>query len=203
MTVTSDNPTRIVKPLIIAGVAATLAHMHRRCLNHPLLGVTFFLIFGCSTLVGNVKPIDRKSKNYSYGTPAGWSALPSEPQDSTFSSERADLTLQGPRSGVFIAVNSACRDSESWKPSLPELADQWVQGLEPATPTSRQETLLQNRPALHSTHAGQLSGKSTYIETYILSESHCVYDLVFFGPQNDALALKPDFDRFIQGFRLD
>ena len=91
-------------------------------------------VTSCSTLVGNVKPVDQKSDDYgvldlAQENPAVWRRLSEkqlQPKDAqigtnkkAFSSEITDIAYQSLKTSAIISLNSSCREGRE---SISDLA---------------------------------------------------------------------------------
>jgi hypothetical protein len=172
----------------------------------------------CSTLVGSVKPVDRKSERYgildlSREAPQAWKKLETAqllPEDaqitsnaSAFSSEISDMAFQSQRTSAIISLNSSCRKGRGAASDLqPYLRELFLGMTDREDQAEPRETTLSGVPALSQTVEGRMAGELTKIEAVVLSKADCVYDLMYISRPEAFAVHEKDFKRFVSSLRL-
>jgi len=188
-------------------------------MNVPQLTVKFTtLLFlslsACSTLVGNVKPVDEKSEQYEIIelSPEGWTKLDPtslvsekarfDPKSSTYSSEVTDLTYQSKKTAGIISLNSSCRSGRAQEENLELITRELLLGITGVTLRTDQKISVQTTPALQTTVQGKIAGELTKIRTVVLSRGECIYDLMYVSTPERFKTHEEDFNRFVSSLRL-
>ena len=192
-----------------------------RCLIffHSLVPFLVLLLSqtGCSIFFGSVKPIVEKSTSYeildlSAENPE-WEKISKKDGEPGVS----DLAFQSKITKSIISLNSTCKaDSEEQKiKSLRELTRELLRGFHsspggqssvsvPNEQDRKEEKslTLNNIPALQTTLKSQLKGDDIQIQTIVLRNKSCVYDLMYIAKQNFFETHQKDFDRFSASLKL-
>lgn len=166
----------------------------------------------CGILIGNVKPVDEKSRSYgvmdlSKADP-GWIKLnpgKTEPSaDGQVSpTEIPDAAYQSRRTASIISIDSACRKAPEDQPeSLRTLTDLLLLGMTDITLRTENPLLVQGAQALETTIRGTLNGEKMMLRTVVLRRSECVYDLVYIARPGRFGENEADFSRFVASLRL-
>ena len=171
------------------------------------------LLEGCSTLVGNVRPVEDKTDQYHFQdlsrTDPDWKRLnPSggeEPDtpETVSTTQRSDLVFQHQGSDAVISVNSACRSLD--RPdarTLQELTKTLFLGFAHVESRSEQEQVVSGQPALETTILGTLSGERTQMRSTVLRYQNCVFDLLYIARPESFTRHLSVFDGFVKEFRL-
>ena len=175
--------------------------------------VTLLGFTSCSTLVGNVKPVDQKSRSYLVTELQGdpWvkldpASLVSETKvdtkSDTYSSEITDLTFQSNKTAAIISLNSACRKGRKEEANLKLVTHELLLGITDVTLRADKETKIENTPALITTIQGNLGGQTTKIRTVVLSRGECTYDLMYVSSPDRFTIHEEDFNRFVSSLKL-
>ena len=185
----------------------------------PQLNVIFITLLvlalsSCSTLVGNVKPIDQKSQQYSISEPSAhiWQKIDPttlvsdkakfDPTSSTYSSEVTDLTFQSKKTAGIISLNSSCRQGRAEEKDLDLITRELLLGITHVTLRTDESISIQNTPAMQTTVQGKIAGALTRIRTVVLSKDECIYDLMYVSTPEQFKVHEDDFNRFVSSLRL-
>ena len=116
---------------------------------------------------------------------------------------RADLELRHERAPVGMLVNAAC-ETEASRRSLGVLARQLLVGLRDRVMLEQGEMSLNGRRAQHVLLDARTSdsGKPMRIESYVMKDERCVYDLLYVVPAASFELWRRDFHRFVETFEL-
>ncbi len=181
------------------------------------LAVILLSLFSCSTIVGNVKPVDEKSEIYqvmdlSRENPAVWKKLEAAqllPKDAqigsnsdTYSSEVTDFAFQSLKTSAIISLNSSCRQGRNSPSDLKPYLRELLLGISEISEKSEKSTQLAGVPALEGKVAGKMAGESTKIHAFVLSKNSCVYDLMYISRPDRFSTHEGDFNRFVSSLRL-
>lgn len=181
-------------------------------------GVVSFLTFtSCSTIVGNIKPVDEKSDHYlivdlAQEAPAVWKRLdaaqllPKDAQIGTnadaFSSEVTDFAFQSKKTAAIISLNSSCRKGRGMSGELAPYLHELFLGIGDITEHSETATQVAGTPALEGVVAGRMAGEQTKIRAFVLAKNECVYDLMYISRPDRFSTHEMDFNRFVSSLRL-
>lgn len=184
--------------------------------NVSLIGISLTLV-GCSTLVGNVKPVDEKSTQYGVlnletEAPGVWTKLSDavlRPKDAqigsskkAFSSEIADVAYQSKRTAGIISLNSSCREGREGIPNLQPYLRELLLGMTGVTEREETKRKVSGIEALESTVAGSMAGEKTKIRAIVLEKGGCLYDLMYIARPERFSTHENDFNRFVSSLRL-
>jgi hypothetical protein len=165
--------------------------------------LTFVLLFftGCSTLIGNVKPVDEKAEHYRIldlesENDRLWKKLPSE-KTSTESSEVSDVVFQTLDHRAIISLNSACREIEASTKKLPGIAQELTLGFTDVEVIDEKWTEVNHRTAYQKTLEGKFERQKTKIRVVVIAADKCVYDFSYIASPNLFPAHEKDFTRFV------
>ena len=153
------------------------------------------LAAGCA-----VKAIDNgvyhSSKGYRVAIPGGaWTPV---------IDSRADLELRHLGSAGIIAANATCDGTMSRRgPDL--LARQLLIGIQDRRTIERGDVDVAGRPAARVLVDAREEGSQArvQIETIVLTDNRCVYDLIHAAPAAAFADTRADFTRFVDSFRTD
>jgi len=153
------------------------------------------LMPGCA-----VPRIDRgvyhSAKGYRVEIPGGqWAPVAASP---------ADLELRHRSSSAAMAANAVCESSVARRPTR-ALARQLSIGIRERHVIEHGEIEVAGRSAVHAVVDGRLEGSDdrVRIETLVLTDERCVYDLMYAAPPAAFPELRSDFARFVESFRTD
>jgi hypothetical protein len=155
----------------------------------------FVLLSGCA-----VKRID----NGVYHSPKGYRvAIPGAPWVPLVEG-RADLELRHQTSPAAMAANAVCEPAVVRRPA-PALARQLLIGVRERTVIEHGEIQVAGRPAVHTVVDGRLMDSEDHvrIETLVLKDDRCVYDLMYAAPEVAFAELRLDFARFVDSFKTE
>lgn len=179
--------------------------------------VSFLTLTSCSTIVGNIKPVDEKSNTYeiadlSKEKPLLWKRLdaaqllPKDAQIGTngeaFSSEVTDFAFQSTKTAAIISLNSSCRKGRASSADLAPYLRELFLGMSEVTEHSEKTTQVAGVSALEGIVAGQMAGERTKIHAFVLTKSECVYDLMYISRPDHFPTHENDFNHFVSSLRL-
>lgn len=174
-----------------------------------LLTLLLMMLNGCGTgvLIGNVKPVDKKSESYGVmdltkGNP-DWIKLET-PQDATMTStEVSDVAFQSKGTASIVSLNSACRESKEYEnKDLRSLTNVLLLGASDVTLRDEQDLTVSGTPALQTTIKGTINGEKIMLRTVVIKRRSCVYDLVYVARPQTFDAHVEDFSHFVASLRL-
>lgn len=116
----------------------------------------------------------------------------------------ADLELRRRDSPGGIMVNAVCNRHLPRRP-LPTLALHLLAGFRDRTVVAREEVRVNGLPAAHSLLEGRLAdgGERVRVESYVMKDERCVYDLVYVAPTSSFEDGRADFERLTATFRTE
>ncbi|MBC7690461.1 MAG: hypothetical protein H7222_01720 [Methylotenera sp.] len=172
----------------------------------------------CGLLVGNIKPVDEKNKDYRVMDLAkanpDWkrlepvvSANPDEQSDvkknkEAFAAETSDVSFQSEKTASIISMNTACRERRADDSNLKAISNQLLLGIADVTQRDEKQIQIQGVPALETTIRGKLNGEPMALKTLVVHQDICVYDLMYIARPEHFDAQVADFDRFASSLRL-
>ncbi len=186
-------------------------------LSSITIAVIFLTTSACSTLVGNVKPLDEKSEDYgildlAQENPRIWKKLSKEqlrPKDAqigknkqAFSSEFTDLAWQSQKTFAIISLNSSCREGRPTASDLKPYLRELLLGISDISEREESARQVSGQEALQSVIAGKMAGESTKIQALVLAKNDCIYDLMYISRPERFDAHTADFNRFVSSLRL-
>jgi hypothetical protein len=136
------------------------------------------------------------SKGYRVEIPNGeWAPVHDSP---------ADLELRHRASPAAMAAHAVCEPSTVRRPAR-ALARQLFIGVRERKVLERGETTVAGWPAVHDVVDARLEGSDgrVRIETLVVKDDRCVYDLMYAAPPAAFAELRLDFARFVESFRTD
>lgn len=175
------------------------------------------VLLSCSTLVGNVKPVDEKSTSYwvtdlSAEAPRTWMKLDSKavaeageavnPESEAFSNEVSDLAFQSKKTAAIISLNSACRKGREDQVNLQTFSHELILGIHSVKDRDEKPIEVAGQKALQATVEGRMAGEETKIRTVVLQKRECVYDLMYIARPERFSAHEADFSRFVSSLQL-
>lgn len=183
-----------------------------------LISVVSFLTFAsCSTLIGNVKPIDEKSDRYqiedlSTRAPGVWKKLDTNQLISkdakiganieAFSSEVTDVAFQSKKTAAIISLNSSCRKGRETIRDLDPYLKELFLGITDVSEEYQAVSQVAGVPAAEGVIAGKMAGEQTKIHALVLSRNQCVYDLMYISRPDHFSLHEADFNHFVSSLRL-
>jgi hypothetical protein len=181
------------------------------------ISVMIMTVSACSTLVGNVKPVDQKSTDYGVldlarENPAVWKKLSEaqlQPKDAqigtnktAFSSEITDLAWQSQKTFGIISLNTSCREGRPTANDLKPYLRELLLGISDITEREESTRQVSGQEALQAIIAGKMAGESTKIKALVLAKENCIYDLMYISRPERFNAHDADFNRFVSSLRL-
>ena len=182
-----------------------------RFFNCHFTFLLFIALSSCSTIIGNVKPVDEKSDHYSIidlsKESKDWKRLDSsdlgqKTADQNETTDQGDITYQSVKTSAVVSVNTACRDNQKISKSLETISRQLLLGITDVTQNDQKEIKLSGVNALQTTIQGQISGEKTKIRAVVLTHQGCVYDLMYVSKPDRFAVHEADFARFISSLQL-
>ncbi len=138
----------------------------------------------------------RSPKGYQIAVPGdGWMVRPESSADLEF-------RRSGARGGML--VNAACSPNGS-NATLPVLERHLLAGLRDRTVVTDDDVTLGDRPARHAVVDGRFRDEpdAVRVEVYVMRDSRCVYDFLYAAPPAFFEAGRPEFERFVETFRVE
>lgn len=181
------------------------------------LFVILLTLTSCSTLVGNVKPVDEKSTTYGVAdlakeSPETWRRLDDSqlrPKDANigtnkkaFSSEVTDIAYQSRRTSAIISLNSSCREGRDTIEDVGPYLKELLLGMTDITEKTESSRKVSGVDALEGIVAGKMAGERTKIHALVLSKNGCVFDLMYISRPDRFATHEGDFNRFVSSLRL-
>ncbi|MCM2277274.1 MAG: hypothetical protein NDJ89_04305 [Oligoflexia bacterium] len=176
------------------------------------LGATL-LLQGCALLIGNIKPVEEKSRSYgvmdlAQAKPGEWKRLsPEKVAPETSSTEISDVAYQSKATSAIISLNSACRpggpDSQADRRDLQTLTNLLFLGISDVTQRVESGIELQGSiPALQTILQGRINGEEMKLRTVVFRKDSCVFDLVYMSRPRNFEQHDGDFSHFIASLRV-
>jgi hypothetical protein len=171
----------------------------------------------CSTLVGNVKPIDEKSTDYGVldlarEQPDKWKRLDVSklrPKDAkigtsekAFAAEITDIAYQSIKTSAIISLNSSCREGRVSIPDLEPYLRELLLGMTNVTEREEKPRDVNGVSGREGIAAGKMAGQQTKIHAIVLGEESCLYDLMYISRPDLYPIHEADFNRFVSSLRL-
>lgn len=116
----------------------------------------------------------------------------------------ADMELRHRGAAAGMLVNAVCEAAGPRRP-LRVLARHLLLGVAGRTMVEEGDVALDGRRALHRVLEGRLAadGEPVRIETYLVADGGCVYDLVYVAPRGSFEAWRADFQRLVETFAME
>lgn len=178
-------------------------------LKQILLLVAVLSETGCSLLIGNIKPVEEKSRSYhvlDLSREGGeWDKLENkDAKQDPKATDTSDLAYQSKKNASIISLNSACRSSlEARDQDLKGFTDVLLLGISDITLREEKQITLQNAPALETTVRGQLGGEPIMLRTVVLRRRDCLYDLMYVSRPDRFSEKEAEFSRFVASLKLN
>lgn len=177
----------------------------RAAFNFALPLALGLLASGCSLFIGNVKPVDEKSDDYSIMDLSrfnpDWTRLPTEKDPAR--TDITDLGYRSQMSGAIVSLNSGCRASRDTTQPLEELSRQLLLGIDDIEGREDKTYSLSGQPALETTLQGRMNSKLVKLRTIVVKKDGCVFDLMYLARPDRFAEKESDFSRFAQSLRLN
>ena len=157
--------------------------------------VPVLLTAGCA-----VKRID----NGVYHSPKGYRVTIPGPHWSAVTDGRADLELRHRSSPAAMAVNAVC-DAATTRRGARILSRQLLVGLRGRKVVESGDVEIAGRTAVRAVVDARQEGSETpvRIETIVLNDDRCVYDLMYVAPPATFDDTRAEFERLADSFRTD
>lgn len=178
--------------------------------GHGATVLALLVSSACSTLVGNVTPVDEKARSYGSldlerENGAVWQKLPPDPRlkSKVESAEVPDVVFETKDHTTIISLNSACREIPASEERLPGVAQELTLGFRHVTDVNERWVDVGNgRRAFQKTQTGELEGRLTRLQVAILAAGNCVYDFSYISTPEGYPAHQADFDRFLRSLKF-
>jgi len=154
------------------------------------------VVAGCAGQRLDGGNVFHSAKGYRVTVPAsGWTIV---------SEGRDDLELRDATGRVGILVHADCDARRARRP-LVFLERRLLIGLTDRTMIEQNEVTVSGWPASHGVLEADngRAGSRMKIETFVLSDGRCVYDLVYAAAPADFAAHRDDFAAFVQSFATE
>ncbi len=163
--------------------------------RRPFLIVAAALIAGCAS--HRVDPgVFHSAKGYRVTMPgSGWTMI---------SDGRGDLELRDVTDRAGILVHAECDARRASRP-LAFLERRLLHGLTQRTTVERGEATIDGHRAAHTVleATNGRTGSRMKIETFVVTDGRCVYDLIYAADPAAFAAGRDDFARLVQSFATE
>jgi hypothetical protein len=135
-------------------------------------------------------------KGYGVAVPAaGWTIV---------QQSEADLELRHDSPPANMLANGSC-DDERPRASRDVLMRHLLMGLAHRKMIERGEAAIAGHEARHVVVEGRAPGAhdTLRVEAYVVTGERCVYDFLYAAPQASFEMARPDFQRFVESFRVE
>lgn len=149
--------------------------------------------FAAACATGSVQDgVYRSAKGYRVALPSGdWTVA---------EGGRADLELRHRRDAAAMLAHASCEGRAAAR-NLRVLHRHLLTGLREPTMLERGEAAVNGRAAAHRVVEGRAAGgPMVRVETYVLKDARCVYDLVYAAAPDAFETRRADFRRFVESF---
>lgn len=150
------------------------------------------LVSGCAV---------KRIENGVYHSPKGFRVTIPGSEWAPFDDSPADLELRHRGAPAGIAIHAVCEGGVSRRaPDV--LSRQLLIGLRDREVIERGSAEIAGRPASRAVLDGRLDGSATRVrmETLVMTDGRCVYDLMYVAPPAAFDATRADFGRFVESF---
>lgn len=153
------------------------------------------LVAGCAThrLDGGV-----------FHSPKGYRVTVPGPGWTMIADGRADFELRGAAGRAGILVHADCDTRRARRP-LSLLERRLLYGVAPRATVEQDETTVNGLPAAHRVleAANGRAGSPMTVETFVVSDGRCVYDLIYAADPTVFAAGRDDFTRLVESFATE
>lgn len=111
-----------------------------------------------------------------------------------------DLLLWSRRLSAYIAVYSRCPGEEEGP--LPILAKHLFLGLRNRRILEQKALSLDGAEGLVTTLEATLDGRPVTLQSVVVKQLDCLYDLIYFAPPGAFASGLPEFESFLSGWRF-
>ena len=170
---------------------------------------------GCSTLIGNIKPVEDKSTRYKVIdlslTNSEWTRLGARQEDpsgrntpeTVEKTQTSDLSFQSKKTASIISLNSACREDQGDEEhSLKDFSRTLLLGISEIKTVDQKNLQIDQVAALETTVDGKLNSQPVKLRTVVLKDQDCLFDLMYVARPEHFLQNEDDFEKFISSLRL-
>lgn len=184
-------------------------------IHFGLLAFLCLTQWGCSLLIGNIKPVEEKSTTYGiqdlskvdpdwvkFNSTPKTSLEAGTPESGTPESGISDVAYQSKKNASIISINSACKNYPQKENTLKELTRELLLGISDITRLEERSLTVSDTPALETTLKGKIDHEEMMLRTVVLHRLNCVYDLMFVARPDHFNANLEDFSRFVSSLRL-
>ncbi|MGK5089729.1 hypothetical protein WDW86_19430 [Bdellovibrionota bacterium FG-2] len=162
----------------------------------------------CSLLLGNIKPIEEKSKNYEIQDLAhensDWVQIQSDNTAEANTIGISDAAYQSKTDASIISVNSSCREQHSSNTmgDLKSFSNPLFFGVSHITLRDEEEITILKGPALQTTIRGKLGGKEMMLRAVVLQRRACIYDLMLIARPEYFAKGEAAFAHFVASLKI-
>lgn len=119
---------------------------------------------------------------------------------SSIDTKAGDAAWKSPSTGSIISYLSDC--SEESDPTLANLRDDILRGLENVLIQTEEELTFQGRKALRTTVLGEVDGVTSAVDLLVLKKNSCSYVITFVSSPNGQQKDLAAFNSFLKGFEI-
>jgi hypothetical protein len=139
-----------------------------------------------------------------YRSPHGFRVSVPGPMWKLVDGSRAELELRRADGATGMLAHATCRP-ETVRRDFSLLERHLLLGLRDRATLEDDETDVGGRRAVHLVIEGRArdGDERMRIESYMLKDAHCVYDLLYVAPADEFDGGRADFRRFVQSFAME
>jgi len=139
-----------------------------------------------------------------FHSPKGYRVTVPGPGWTMISDSPGDLELRDVADRAGILVHAECDARRASRP-LAFLERRLLHGLTQRTTVERGEATVSGHPAAHTVleAANGRTGSRMKIETFVMSDGRCVYDLIYAADSAAFAARRDDFVRLVESFATE
>ncbi len=162
----------------------------------------------CGILLGNVKPVEEKSKNYEVlnlsSEDSDWLRVPGDKTSEANAKGVFDMAYQSKATASIISLNSACRAQpvEQTPVALKTLARPLFFGVSDVTLREEKDLTIAKGPAFETTIRGNLGAKEMIMRAVVLHRSGCIYDLMLIAQPKYFMECEAAFSHFVASLKI-
>jgi len=166
----------------------------------------------CGLLIGNVKPVEEKSDDYSImdltDGSSDWEKISRADERGEDArdeeTEISDISYQSKRTASIISMNSVCRPGMQHKAQdLGAFTRELTLGISNISKKSERQITVSGQRAVETTIHGKMSGESMSLRSVVLRSGRCVYDLMFIARPAHFESQAGTFAAFVSSFKLE
>ncbi len=156
------------------------------------VAILFFSTTACvSVKLSTAEGTSKRAVGVQYASPAAPFAKNENPD--------VDASWQNSKNGNVISFLSDCKDPSD--PPIDNIVAGVVAGVSDLKFESREEVDVQGRGGRRVVATGKVDGVATGIEMLVFKRNYCIYILTYAGVEKTFAANRPEFAKFVQGFR--